>query len=201
MNREWRVAGGAHQMKNFGTWSHAIMALSRRLIPRAVNVSIRHSLFSIPLLLLASCASGPSAPGDAIQAVHLFGMPVAIRLQQRAGMDAITIRVFATSPKRAHGQIIRMGTLEILAFDGPVPPGQPLPESPKARWTFSPDQLKSYAADSSLGTGYQLTLPWTGPAPTRAHVTVVARYTAPHLSQPIFSGSATIAVASSGPSR
>ena len=145
-------------------------------------------------LLLASCASGPSGSRDAINAVHLFGMPVAIRLPQRPGPDTVSIRMFATSPKQAHGQPIRSGTLEILALDGPVVPGKPLPATPLATWSFTPEQLKPWASTSSLGTGYQLTLPWPGPPPARAHVTVLARYTAPHLPKPVLSGSATIAV-------
>ena len=152
-------------------------------------------------LLLASCASGRSGSHQAINAVHLFGMPVAIRLHQRPGPDAIAVRVYATSTREAHGQPIRSGTLEILAFEGPLAPGKTLPSAPAATWTFTPEQLKPFAGDSRLGTGYQLSLPWTGPAPKRANVTVVARYTAPHLAQPVVSGSATIAVPSAPPRR
>lgn len=148
----------------------------------------------VATVFLASCASGPSGSHDAINAVHLFGMPVAIRLHQRPGPDAIAVRVFATSARQAHGLPIRSGTLEILAFDGPLAPGKTPASLPVATWTFTPEQLRPFAGGSSLGTGYQLSLPWSGPAPKRAHVTVMARYTAPHLAQPVVSGSATIAV-------
>lgn len=151
--------------------------------------------------LLASCASGRSGNHEAINAVHLFGMPVAIRLHRRPGPDAIAVRVFATSTRQAHGQPIRVGTLEILAFEGPLPSGKTLPSAPAATWTFTPEQLKPFAGDSGLGTGYQLSLPWTGTPPKRAHVTVIARYTAPHLVQPVVSGSATITVPPAPPRR
>lgn len=161
---------------------------------RRPSGSPRPTTFAALLLLLASCATTPSSSRDAINAVHLFGMPVAIRLHQRPGPNAIAIRVFATSVHQAHGQPIRSGTLEILAFDGPVPAGRALPASPTATWTFTPDQLKPFAGNSSLGTGYQLNLPWSGPPPSHAHVTVIARYSAPHLTKSVLSGSATIAI-------
>lgn len=157
--------------------------------------------FLASALFLASCARAPSGSRDAINAVHLFGMPVAIRLRQRSGPDALAVRVFATSPRQAHGLPIRSGTLEILAFDGPLPAGKAPAPAPVATWTFTPDQLKPFAGESSLGTGYQLSLPWTGTMPKRAHVTVLARYMAPHLAQPVVSGSATIAVPPAPPGR
>lgn len=128
-------------------------------------------------------------------------MPVAIRLPGRPGPDAIAVRVFATSPRQAHGLPIRSGTLEILAFDGPLAPGKTPTPSPVATWTFTPDQLKPFAGESRLGTGYQLSLPWSGPSPRRTNVTVVARYSAPHLAQPVVSGSATVAVPPPAPRR
>ena len=171
----------------------ATMALTRLLLPCVHSTSTRHSPFPIPfLLLLASCATAPSS--SSISQIHLFGLPIALDLDPRPGPDGISVRVFASAPDKARGIPIRSGTLEILAFDGPLPPGKPLPPQPMATWSFTPDQLKPLASTSSLGTGYQFTLAWPAKPPARSHVTVVARYAAPHLPIPALSGSATIAL-------
>lgn len=187
-------------MRNIGTTTRATMGWARRLLPahlpfihRPSPLTALPSPFAIPLLLLlASCATTPSS--SQVSQVHLFGLPIAIDLDQRPGPDGISIRVFASKPEMARGLPIRSGTLEVLAFDGPVPPGKPLPAQPMATWSFNPDQLKPMASTSSLGTGYQLTLAWPGQPPTKTHVTVLARYSAPHLPKPVLSGSATIAL-------
>ena len=108
-------------MKTIGT----ITAFLRRRLPRVPPFAIRHSPFTIPLLLLlASCATIPSSSD--ISQVHLFGLPVAVNMDQRPGPDGISVRVFASAPDKARGLPVRSGTLEILAFDGPLPPGKPL---------------------------------------------------------------------------
>ena len=108
--------------------------------------------------------------------------------------DGISVRVFASAPDKARGLPVRSGTLEILAFDGPLPPGKPLPAQPFASWSFNPAQLRPLASSSALGIGYDFTLPWPGKAPAGSHVTVLSRYAAPHLPMPALSGSATIAL-------
>ena len=169
------------------------MAFLHRRLPRVPPFAIRHSPFTIPLLLLlASCATIPSSSD--ISQVHLFGLPVAVNMDQRPGPDGISVRVFASAPDKARGLPVRSGTLEILAFDGPLPPGKPLPAQPFASWSFNPAQLRPLASSSALGIGYDFTLPWPGTAPAGSHVTVLARYAAPHLPMPALSGSATIAL-------
>jgi hypothetical protein len=126
-------------------------------------------------LMLAGCLTG-DGPVQEIDEVHLFGLPVAINLDNVAGPDAFSVRVFVSKSELAKGIPIRKGTLEILLFDGALVPNQPLPANPLRAWSFSAQQLKGLANENRLGTGYEFTLPWAGTPPTRNRVTVLARY-------------------------
>lgn len=139
-----------------------------------------------------SCALAPAH--SHISELHLFGLPSAVDLDGRPGPDGITVRIFASTATEPRGVPIRSGTLEILLFDGPLPPGQPLPSKPLHVWSLTPQQLLPLASESKLGTGYQLTLPWTGTPPTRASVSVIARHTTSASARPVFSGPASISM-------
>lgn len=132
-------------------------------------------------LLLGACATdgGSRSRSGRIDEVHLFGLPVAVNLDPVPGPDGFSIRVYASSTAEPRGVAIRDGSLEVLLFDGAVAPGQAPTGQPLRTWTFTPAQLKRLATENRLGTGYELTLQWSGTPPTRNRVTVFARYIPP----------------------
>jgi len=166
--------------------------------PRSSGSALKRSAvgaFALALgaaFTLTSCTLSPT--NSAISELHLFGLPSAVDLDGRPGADGITVRIFASTATEPRGVPIRAGTLEVLLFDGPLRPGQPLPSKPLHVWSLTPQQLLPLASESKLGTGYQLTLPWTGTPPVRASVSVIARHTASATARPVFSGPASISM-------
>jgi hypothetical protein len=144
-------------------------------------------------LALPGCVSSDSSRSD-ITEVHLFGLPVAINLDNVPGADAFSIRIYASTAQQPKGVSIRQGTLDIVLFDGTFPPNQPITGKPLRIWSFSPQQLKALANENRLGTGYEFTLPWVGTPPTRNRVTVFARYR-PKSGNPVVSGPSAISLA------
>ncbi len=114
---------------------------------------------------------------DTVQELHLLVMPVALQFTQPGSSNGFAVRVFATSGGRARGVPIRSGTLEILAYDGiPNEAGTPTAKPAQVVWSYPAASLAPFAVSSSLGTGYELTLPWQGNRPTNSRLTLVARY-------------------------
>ena len=143
------------------------------------------SLLALACVVLGTpgCATRTHRPSprgrSAIEEVHLFGVPVALHLDGRPVPDAVGVRVYASNNGRAHGLAIARGRLEIVMFDGVFdPPATPVPQ-PLKIWSFGPRELVPFAAETSLGTGYQLALRWGNDRPTGTAVTVLARYTTP----------------------
>lgn len=142
----------------------------------------------------AGCATDRGGGGGGVSEVHLFGVPVALNLDGAPGPDAVGVRIYVSSAGVARGVVIRRGVLEVLLFDGAVGQTEVKGRQPRKVWSFGPDALKPLAADTSLGIGYQLALPWGTEAPRTTVVTVVARYRNPEGLE-AWSGANTISVA------
>lgn len=113
--------------------------------------------------------------------LHLFGNPVAMNLDGIPGPDGIGVRIFASASGRAVGLPITQGTLEILLFDGVLAAQESAePPQPLKVWTFNPQDLKGYQAETSLGAGYQFALQWGPERPRQVRVTVIARLRLPN---------------------
>lgn len=143
-------------------------------------------------LALPGCATSDSSRSD-ITEVHLFGLPVAINLDNVPGPDAFSVRVYASNTGQSKGVAIRQGTLDLVLFDGAFAPNQPISGAPLRVWSFTAQQLKAVASENRLGTGYEFTLPWAGTPPTRNRVTVFARYR-PKSGNPVLSGPSAISL-------
>lgn len=125
---------------------------------------------------LAGCASGKGGQKEGIEAIHLFGLPVAVNMDGVPGPDGVAVRVYASSRKTATGLPIRSGRMEILMFDG-VLKEQTLPEpAPLRTWTYSADQLKKQKTQNALGTGYIFALQWGDSRPAQRYITIIVRY-------------------------
>jgi hypothetical protein len=138
-------------------------------------------------LLLAVVAAGITGCGtvtqggrrDGLEDLHLFVLPGAMSAPQPGRSAGLVVRVFASSRARAWGLPIHAGTLEIAAYDDAGPGAESSTPSPAQKWTFAAAQLAPLAATSSLGTGYELELPWQGPRPTGSRLAIVARLVPP----------------------
>jgi len=152
--------------------------------PRSRNRGFgSHRQLLIALLaILAGCGS-PGGAGrgsrEAVGDIHLFGVPVALNLDGNPGPDGLGVRVYASAPGVARGVAIRQGTLEILMFDGAVDVAQLRTTTPVKIWRFDATNLRPFAAETSLGLGYQLALKWEKSPPRGPAATVVARYRSP----------------------
>lgn len=139
-------------------------------------------LLGLALSGLSGCASPSgsgawSGQGGSIQELHLLVMPAALNFTQPGAPDGFAVRVFASSGGRAKGVSIRSGTLDILAYDG-IPSEATLETmKPALVWSYPAASLAPFAISSSLGTGYELALPWQGVRPAGRRLTLVARYT------------------------
>src|SRR6185503_5809266 len=132
------------------------------------------------LLLLFLCLVGCiTAPGtDTVREIHLFGVPVAVNLNQEPGPDGFAVRVYASNGRAASGLRIKTGRLEVALYDGgklKIGPDDP----PLRVWTYDPNGLKPFAAKSFIGWGYRFALPWAEARPTHDRFTIVVRYVAP----------------------
>lgn len=147
------------------------------------NLSVCGLLLGLALLAPVGCSS-PSGGGafgrsDGIHELHLFVLPVALKSNPSGAPDGMAVRVFASSRSRAKGVPIRSGTLEILAYDGAFTDVSASTSNPAHVWSYPAARLPALATSSSLGTGYELPLRWTGPRPTSSRLTIVARHTLP----------------------
>lgn len=138
---------------------------------------------------LVGCSSlsggGGSGRADAIHELHLFVSPVALRSSPSSPADGLAVRVFASSRSHAKGVPIRSGTLEVMAYDGAPDETARRSVKPAQVWSFPATRLSPFAVTSSLGTGYELALPWQGTRPAGSRLTIVARHT-PASGTPLF---------------
>ncbi len=144
--------------------------------------------------LLSGCAGGGRLGGGDVSEVHLFGVPVALNLDGAPGPDGIGVRIYASGPSMARGIEVRQGVLEVLMFDGTVDPAAVRTARPAKVWTLDAAALRPYAAETSLGIGYQLALRWDSSQPSNAVVTVAARYRTPG-GRELWSAANTVSVA------
>lgn len=147
-----------------------------------VKLSVCGCVFGLALLSPIGCSSSSSGGGrfsrsDGIHELHLFVLPVALKSNPASAPDGVAVRIFASSRSRAKGLPIRSGTLEILAYDGALADASAPTAKPAQIWSYPAASLPPLATASSLGTGYELALPWKGPRPTDNRLTLVARYT------------------------
>jgi hypothetical protein len=134
---------------------------------------------SLSALIPAGCTTGAGGRNEAPAELHLFGLPVALNLDEKPGPDGIGVRVYASGAGLAMGVPISRGTLEVLMFDGIVGESGLRTMPPRHTWTLPAAALKPFASLTSLGTGYQLALRWEQDSPRTRVVTVMARYHSP----------------------
>lgn len=144
-------------------------------------------------LCFAGCATTSGGRGDAIDEVHLFGLPMTFNMDANPGADGFAVRIFVTKGGAAKGSPITIGTLEVLMFDGVVSADHVMADQPKQTWRFTPHQLLPLREQTSLGTGYRFALRWQEP-PTHSYITVVARYV-PQNGPPVYSAPSAISAA------
>jgi len=130
-------------------------------------------------LLLALLGGCTTAPDAVIREIHLFGVPVALDLDQNSGPDGFAVRVYASNGREATGVPIKNGRLEINLYDGGKAKINADSNKPIRVWTYDAQNLKTYAAKSSMGWGYRFAPAWGEARPTRDRFTVVVRYVAP----------------------
>lgn len=144
-------------------------------------------------LWAAGCAT-MSGSGGVVNEVHLFGLPVTVNLDGVPGADGFAVRVYANKNGDAKGSSIDSGILEVLMFDGVVRTDDLVANQPIQSWKFGPKQLANFKEKTSLGMSYRFALRWQK-APTRGHITVVARYVSPK-GELVYSAPSTISSAS-----
>jgi hypothetical protein len=151
-------------------------------------------------LILTGCQ--PSAPkpprpvtlgNNDINELHLLTSAAAVSLDGQGLAAGFAIRVYASSPASAETVPIARGTLDILMYDGVVPPAAIATNTPLQTWSFTADQLRASARVSAVGTSYPLTLRWLDKKPTLDRITVLACYRDPR-NVNIYSALATVFV-------
>ena len=150
--------------------------------------------------VLGGCAT--SRPGGSsssrsdqtrIDELNLLAMPVAINLDSVPGVDGFAIQVYAVDRSRPKTQAIQNGTLDILMYDGLLK--EIIPDASQYRhvWSYPADQLKVYAAGTTIGASYRFTLNWGADKPRDDKVTLIARYR-PVQGAAIYSAPSSIAI-------
>ena len=153
-----------------------------RRLPRAWRGWPRQTglLWALLALVWAGCATGnggsPGGRKEAIEALHLFGLPVAVNMDAVPGPDGVAVRVYASSRKSAAGLPISSGRLEILMFDGVLKEKAVSEPPPLRTWSYPADQLKKQRTKTSLGTGYIFALQWGETRPVHSHISIIVRY-------------------------
>lgn len=146
---------------------------------RLANLSAGGLLMALAVLCACGCSSrsggGAFSRGDAVHELHLLVSPVALQSGPAGPADGLAVRVFASRRSHATGVPIRDGTLEVLAYDGAPDETTRRSVPPAQVWSFPAAKLPPFAVTSSLGTGYELALPWQGPRPRSSRLTLGAR--------------------------
>ncbi len=149
----------------------------------------------IDLLVLAAltwlplgCASTKPRPSAAqpeassiakVDELNLVAMPVAVNFDAVPGPDGIVIKVFPVDDSQPKPGAIKSGSLEVLMFDGYFDAAKLAASQYRHLWSFTANQLKPYEFTSTIGTGYNLTLPWGNDRPREDKISVVVRYRSP----------------------
>lgn len=127
------------------------------------------------LLLAAGCATDAGHAGG-IDSLHVFSVPVALDLDGSPGPDSFGLTLYASAAAIPRGVLITTGRIEILMYDGALPPGGNTNATPVRVWTFTAADLKNRGIKSSLGIGYRFTPRWGDTPPTESRITVVAPF-------------------------
>lgn len=144
----------------------------------------RLGLLAVLLVWLAGCAGPNTNSGsvfsrdDGPSELHLLVMPGSVRFPAPNPQPGFAVRVFACTGTSARGVPIRGGTLEILGFEGSPADAAMRTSAPAQLWSYSAADLAPLQISSSLGTGYELALPWRGQLPTTNRLTLVVRHRA-----------------------
>src|SRR5262249_828441 len=182
-----RLPTRARRTSRMATWTEAAAPSRteqpRRLSPpranrRCVRSFVLLHLTACALLLGAGCASAPGG-SVTIRQLHMFGVPVAVNLDQVPGPDGFAFRVFASDGQTARGAAITRGRLEVQLFDGTPSESERAQAQPLRVWTYDAAQLRGHAAHSSIGWGYEFAPQWGDARPTHNRFTVVVRYVSP----------------------
>lgn len=170
--------------------------LPRRLLP-AAPLPLCSGVWLLVLILALAGGSGCGSlrlggEDQEVQELHLLVAPGALPSLASPRPTGLVVRVFASSRVRAKGLPIRAGTLEIMAYDGTIPDAASSARPPAQLWVFPAAKLAALAATSSLGTGYELELPWQGPRPTAGRLVIIARLVPPRTGPAIFTAPSVI---------
>lgn len=152
--------------------------------------------------ILAGCSTAPvktaspsSSSQPPIQELNLLSMPVALNLDAQPGADGVAVKIFASIAASEKTAAIVEGKLEILMYDGIIPPGTRDIPPALHTWVYSPQDLKSQASVKSVGVGYELVLAWGADRPNKKNVTLIARHVS-NRGQTVYSGPVTVTVSS-----
>lgn len=148
-----------------------------------LNLLFLAALVWLPLGCVSTKPKPAETPSPTVSSkvdeVNLVAMPVAVNLDAVPGPDGIVIKVFAVDERQAKPGAIESGTLEVLMFDGSFDAARLAANQYRHLWSFTANQLKPYEFTSTIGTGYNLTLPWGNDRPREDRISVVVRYRSP----------------------
>jgi len=135
-------------------------------MPNRANLARMSGLACVLWGLLLGTFIGCATSTDAnVRELHLFGVPVAINLDQNPGPDGFAVRVYASNGRAASGIPIRTGRLELALYDGAKPNGVPESQPPLRVWTYDVAALKAHAGKSSIGWAIDSSPPGATPNP------------------------------------
>jgi len=166
-----------------------------------VNAQIPGLILQVGLLLaLVGCASGNKQPARApapvdegIVEVHLLSLPMALNLDPLPGADGFAVKVYAIHRGRPKPAPITRGRFEILMYDGVLTSANLATAKPLRTWSYSTEELKEFAVQASIGTGYEMVLRWDEAQPRQDRITILARHVPPK-GPPLFSAPSTLSV-------
>lgn len=110
-----------------------------------------------------------------IAALHLITVPVGLNLDNRPGLDGISLKVYASDWQNPKPVSIHEGILKIEMFDGRFNTNA----LPLRVWTYQAAELKAREFRARIGTGYEFLLPWGESKPKSRVITVRALYNSP----------------------
>ncbi len=142
---------------------------------------------------LTGCASTRSHTNAPIDQLHLLVTSVALDIDGKPGPDGIGVRVYASHTGSSEAVPVKVGTLELLMYEGAHVRGELASLQPRHLWTYPADQLKAYLQKTSIGTSYRFAALWGEDKPTSDRVTLIARYTGPD-NREIYSAPSSIPV-------
>jgi hypothetical protein len=179
-------------------------AHASRTLPRIAAAALRLSLVCGSLLLPAGCTTEPrvekprhvervTPDKGEVGEIHLFGVPVALDVEGKPGLNVLAVKVFASVAGGSQGITVHGGRLEILMFDRSAEGLNPSLEKPSQVWTYEAAGLPEFKMQSLMGVGYQFALKLGDKRPQDKAVAVVARYISPGGIK-LYSGATTISI-------